>query len=103
MNPKNRQRGIPRKINMGKTGRSQDRQPPTFGGRGGRIDTSLKDINWTPSKLALASAVLGIPFLLVVVLMFRSGNGVFGGFLIGIAMFVGLMYLTLRYIDKNEF
>jgi hypothetical protein len=102
MNPKDRQRGIPRKINMGRTGRPQDRRPPILGGQGS-IDTSWKDINWTPRKLALASAVLGIPFLLVVVLMFRSGNSFFGVILIGIAMFVGLMYLTLRYIDKNEF
>lgn len=87
---------------MGKTGQAQN-QAPIFGGAGGQINTKLKDIKWTPKKLAMAFAILGIPFLIVVLLIFKSGNIMIGMVFIGLAAFIGLMYLALRFIDNNEF
>ena len=87
---------------MGKTGQPQNRAP-MLGGGGGQIDTKLRDIKWTPKKLAIAFAVLGIPFLIVILLIFKSGATMFGLVFVGLAVFMGLMYLALRFIDNNEF
>ena len=99
---KHKRSNIPRKLKMGKVNKPQDRAP-LLGGGGGKIDTQWQDIKWTPKKLAIAFAVLGIPFLVVMVLIFKSGSSFIGLVFVGMAIFMGLMYLALRFIDNNEF
>jgi hypothetical protein len=92
---------LPKRLVRGKTGQ-QEAKAPIIGG-GGRIDTSLKDINWTPAKLGIVSTVLLAPFTFAIVVAFHSGNALVGLILVGLGVFVGLLYLALRYIDNNEF
>lgn len=87
---------------MGKTHQTPYKAPIARGGKG-IIDTKWQDINWTPAKLGIAFAGLGIPFLIVMIWIFQSGNALVGIIFVGLAMFVGLMYLALRFIDKTEF
>ena len=90
---------LPKKLNLGKVGRSQEAKVPTGLG-GGKIETNWKDINWTPAKLVIVVAVLGIPFLIAIIISFMVGNNLIAGTLIGIAVFVGLMFLALRFIEQ---
>ncbi|MDJ0567679.1 MAG: hypothetical protein QNJ53_01415 [Pleurocapsa sp. MO_192.B19] len=90
---------IPKKLIQGKTARSQEAKI-IAGGGGGRIDTNLKDINWTPTKLAIVIAVLGIPYLIAIIVSFMVGNNLIAGTLICLAIFVGLMFFALRFIER---
>lgn len=93
---------LPNRLVKGKSGQSPAKVPD-ISGNGGRIEVNLKDINWTPSKLGIVSTVLLAPFTLAIVLSFQAGKGLIGVILLGIGLFVGLMYLALRYIENNEF
>ena len=93
---------LPKRLVKGKTARSQKAEVPKIGGKG-TIETTWKDIHWTPVKLSIVLAVLVIPFLAAIAIAFRAGNSFIGIMLIGLAVFVGLMYLALRYIEENEF
>ena len=53
--------------------------------------------------MVIAATLLNVPFLLATVMTFKSGNALVGLILVGIAIFVGLFYLALRYIEENEF
>ena len=92
---------LPNRLVRGKANQ-QETKVPTIGGRG-RIDTSLKDINWTPAKLSIVSTVLLAPFTFAIVVSFQSGNALIGVLLIGVGVLVGSLYLILRYIDNNDF
>lgn len=92
---------LPKRLVRGKTGQ-QEAKVPIIGGQG-RIDTSLQDINWTRTKLGIVSTVLLAPFTFAIVVSFQSGNALIGLILIGLGVFVGLIYLALRYIDNNDF
>ena len=94
---------VPKKLVQGKTGKSIGAEPPRLAGRGGNINTSLRDIHWTPAKLSIVSTALLAPFTFVIIVAFNAGNTLVGTILIGLAVFVGLMYLALRYIENNEF
>ncbi len=91
---------LPKKLVAGKSER-QETKVPTVGGRG-RIDVKLKDIHWTPTKLSIASTVLLAPLTLAIVLSFQAGNSLVAIILIGLGLFVGLMYLALRFIENND-
>lgn len=91
---------IPKKLIQGKTARSQEAKIIGGGRGGGRIDTNLKDINWTPTKLAIVIAVLGIPYLIAIIVSFMVGNNLIAGTLICLAIFVGLMFFALRFIER---
>ena len=92
---------LPKRLVTGKSGR-QETKVPTIGGRG-RIDMNLKDIHWTPAKLSIVSTVLLAPLTLAIVLSFQVGNSLVGIILIGLGLFVGLIYLALRFIENNDF
>lgn len=95
---------LPNRIKMGQTNRRPAPSPPTVGGGQGRIETiNLPEINWTPAKLRIVTAFLTIPFILVLIWTFKSGSVLIGLILCGMAIFVGLMYLALRYIENNDF
>ncbi len=93
---------LPKKLVQGKVAKSQKVEVPIIGGAG-KIETNWKDIHWTPVKLSIVLAVLVIPFLAAIAIAFRTGNSLVGVLLIGLIVFVGLMYLALRYIEENEF
>lgn len=97
-----KEHNLPEKIVRGKSGQSEARAPKTSQA-GGRIDTSLKDINWTPAKLRIVMTVLIAPVVTVTIVSFNAGNIFISLVLIGLIIFVGLLYLALRYIDRNEF
>jgi hypothetical protein len=93
---------LPDRLVEGGTKTSQGAIAPALGRKGGRIGRNL-NIRWTPRKKVIAAAVLGVPFLLATAMAFKSGYSLVGVILVGIAGFVGLMYLALRYIEANEF
>ena len=93
---------LPDRLVKGKSGQAGF-EAPTFGGQGGRIQTNLKNIHWTPAKLGIVSTALLAPFTFVIVVSFQAGNSLVGIILIFVAILVGLMYLALRYIENNEF
>jgi hypothetical protein len=93
---------LPDRLVRGRTRTSQEAKVPLLIGKGGTIGTNL-NIRWTPRKRVIAATVLGVPFLLATVMAFKSGYILMGAILVGIAGFVGLMYLALRYIEANEF
>ncbi len=93
---------LPKRLVTGATKKSQEAVVPKLSGGGGQIGTNL-NIRWTPRRLVIAATLLGVPFLLTTVIAFKSGKILIGVILVGIAVFVGLMYLALRYIEANEF
>ena len=90
---------LPKKLNLGRIAKSQPAKVPKGLGRG-KIETNWKDINWTPTKLVIVIAVLGIPYLVAIIISFMVGNNLIGGTLVGLAIFVGLMFLALRFIEQ---
>lgn len=94
---------LPQRLVRGKTIRSQEARVPTARGGKGQIDTSWKDIHWTPAKLSIVSILLLAPISFAIVLSFKAGNLLVSIILIGALIFMGLMYLALRYIEQNEF
>ncbi|MEL6579949.1 MAG: hypothetical protein AAFQ14_09355 [Cyanobacteria bacterium J06621_12] len=98
----NKNHNLPNRLVQGGQKRSVDAKPPATVGAKGKIDTSI-NIRWTPRKKVIAATVLGVPFLLSTVSAFKSGNALVGIILVGLAVFFGLMYLALRYIENNEF
>lgn len=95
-----KKRQLPQKLNLGRIARSQEANAPGKLVRGGRIETNWKDINWTPTKLVMVIAVLGIPYLIAIIISFMVGNNLIGGTLVGLAILVGLMFLALRFIEQ---
>lgn len=98
----NKKYNLPKRLVTGGTKRSQEAVVPTFVAGDGQIGSNI-NIRWTPSRLVIAATLLGVPFLLTTVMAFKSGKILIGAILVGIAVFVGLMYLALRYIEANEF
>ena len=98
----NKNHKLPDKLVQGGEKRSHEARVPTAASARGNIGSNM-NIRWTPRKKTIAAAVLGIPFLLSTFIAFKSGYILAGILLIGLGLFVGLMYLALRYIDNNEF
>jgi hypothetical protein len=92
---------LPTQIIQGKAARAEAKI--STGGKYGNIQTNWKDINWTPKKLSLAIAFLSIPYLTAMIATFRSGHILIFILLIGMGVFVGLLYLALRMIEKEDF
>ena len=80
-----------------------DRNIPTDGKQPGGIVTNIKEINWTPQKLALTVALLTIPYIGVVFACFLAGFSFIGYFLIGIAILFVVLVILLRFIDAQDF
>ena len=97
-----RKRNLPDRLVRGGVKRSQEAKVPIARGGAGRVGTNL-DIRWTRNKAVIAATMLGVPFLLATVMAFKAGNILIGCVLVGLAVFVGLIYLALRYIENNEF
>lgn len=93
---------LPKQLIQGRAAKAEAKVPSAAGG-GGNIGTNWKDINWTPKKLSLAIAFLSIPYLIVIIATFRSGHILIPILLIGLGLFVGLLYLALRMIEKGDF
>jgi len=93
---------LPNRLVRGGQKRSVEAKAPAPGGRGGRIGTT-NNIRWTPRKKIIAATVLGVPVLLATFASFKAGNALVGLILVGMTVFVGLIYLALRYIENNEF
>jgi hypothetical protein len=92
---------LPDRLIRGGSKRSHEAKVPDMGGSGA-IGSNM-NIRWTPRKRVIAATVLGVPFLLVTTIAFKSGHFFIGVILVGVAFFVGLMYLALRYIEANDF
>ncbi|MFM2310923.1 MAG: hypothetical protein RLZZ04_199 [Cyanobacteriota bacterium] len=93
---------LPDRLITGGSKKSHEAKVPELIPGSGAIGTNFH-IRWTPRKRVIAATVLGVPFLLVTTMVFKSGHIFIGVILVGIAVFVGLMYLALRYIEANEF
>ena len=93
---------LPDRLVRGGQKKSQEARVPVATGGKGSIGTNI-NIRWTRRKATIAATILGIPFLLATVLSFKAGNALIGIILIALAVFVGLMYWALRYIEENEF
>lgn len=98
----NKKYNLPQRLVTGGSKKSHEAHVPTAAGSGGQIETNF-NIRWTPRKRIIAATVLGVPFLLATTIAFKSGYTLMGIILIGVAVFVGLIYLALRYIEANEF
>ena len=94
---------LPDRLVRGKSKQPQQIKVPKSGGTGGSINTSLSDINWTPAKLRIVMTVLLAPIVTAIIVSFNAGNLLISLVLIGLIVFVGVLYLALRYIDQNEF
>ena len=97
-----KEHNLPDRIVKGKSNPSEVQAPKTSGA-GGRINTSLSEINWTPAKVRIVLTVLLAPVVTAIIVSFNAGNILIGFVLIGLIIFVGAIYLALRYIEKNEF
>lgn len=96
-------RHLPKKLIQGKTARSQEAQVPVgSGGGGGKINVNFQEIKWTPKKLILAFAALGIPYSIVLFAIIKAGYTVVAIILVGVAIFVGAIYFTLRFIENGD-
>ena len=93
---------LPNRLVRGGSKKSHEAQIPIIGGKG-KIDTSWKEIRWTPAKVSIASMIILAPISFAIVLSFKAGNILIGLILIGLIVFMGLIYLALRYIEHNEF
>lgn len=93
---------VPKKLIQGKTNKSQPANLAPIG-KGGKILTNLPDIHWNAPKLTVASVAILAPITFTIVLSFKAGNILIALVLIGIIIFMGLIYLALRYIEDNEF
>lgn len=96
------QHNLPKKLRQGRTGK-QGFHAPTLGGHGGRVQTDLKEIHWTPAKLGIVGTVLLAPYTFAIIVSFQAGNSLIGAVLILIGLLVGFLYLALRFIENNEF
>ena len=94
---------VPKKLIQGKTNRSQPAKIASLERRGGKILTNLPDIDWNAPKLTIVSVAILAPITFAIVLSFKAGNIFIALVLIGIIVFMGLIYLALRYIEDNEF
>ena len=94
---------LPKRLVRGKIDKSQEAKAPHISGSGGNIDTRLREINWTPAKIRIVLTVLLAPIVTAIVVSFNAGNLLIALVLIGLIIFVGLLYWTVRYIDRNEF
>jgi hypothetical protein len=98
----NKKHKLPNRLVTGGSKRSYEAKVPSLTGSGGAIGTNI-NIRWTPRKRLIAATILGVPFLLATAIAFKSGHIFIGMILVGVAVFVGLMYLALRYIEANNF
>jgi hypothetical protein len=95
---------LPDRLVKGKSNQPRPAEPPAVSGQGGgKISTNVKDINWTPAKLRIVATILLAPMVTAIIVSFNVGNILIGLVLIGLLMFVGFIYLALRYIEQNEF
>ncbi len=97
-----KENNLPDRLVKGKSNQSEI-QAPKISGAGGSINTSLSEINWTPAKIRIVLTVLLAPVITAIIVSFNSGNILIGFVLIGLIVFVGTIYLALRYIEQNEF
>ncbi|MGF1541903.1 MAG: hypothetical protein ACFCU5_15885 [Pleurocapsa sp.] len=67
---------------------------------GGAINTNIQDINWTPKKLILTITLLGIPYGGIVLACFIAGINIIAYMLIGLAIFVGILFLIVRSLEQ---
>jgi hypothetical protein len=102
MGKKKQKYKLPDRLVTGGSKSSHEAKVPGLTGASGAIGTNI-NIRWTPRKRVIAATVLGVPFLLVTAIAFKSGHIFIGVILVGVAFFVGLMYLALRYIEANDF
>jgi len=98
----NKKNNLPDRLVKGGIKSSQEAKVPVAMGGAGNVGTNL-NIRWTRNRAIMATTLLGVPFLLATVMTFKSGNTVIGCVLVVIAIFFGIMYLALRYIENNEF
>ena len=94
---------IPKKLRLGKTGKSQEAKTPTTSGGPGNIMTNLPDINWTRRKFTLTIAALCTPYLIAIAVAFGVGNYLIGFVFLGLGVLVIGFYLLLRYIERSDF
>ncbi|GAB4242869.1 MAG: hypothetical protein Kow0049_32290 [Stanieria sp.] len=76
--------------------------PLPKGGKGGSIQTNWKTINWTPKKLLIASILIGVPYLAGVIASLLAGLTMITFILIGLGLFVGILYGILRWLEQAE-
>jgi Flp pilus assembly protein TadB len=72
---------------------------PQIGGRGG-IQTNWKDIRWTSKKLIAVTSLLTLPYLATVVATFVAGMTVISLIMSGVAVFVGIIFVLVRWLEK---
>ena len=94
---------LPGRLVKGGAKHSPAAKVPSAAGRDAQIPKHFQEIHWTPIKLSIASIIVLSPISFAIVLSFKAGNSLIGVILIGLLVFMGLIYLALRYIEKNEF
>lgn len=99
----NNKHNVPKEFRLGQGKQSREAKPPVAAGGAGNINTNLKEIKWTPSKLAITVAALSLPYLIAVIGSFLAGNYLVGFIFLGIGAFVIGIYLLLRYIERADF
>lgn len=69
---------------------------------GGRVETNWSDIRWNRKKLLAVVSLLGFPYLATVVATFVAGMTVITLILSGVALFVGMIFMILRWLEQAE-
>ena len=73
------------------------------GSRGrGQVNTNWKNINWTKKKIILVSIALGFPYAVAVIASLVAEIYLITGILIAVAILVAVLFLTVRWIDRND-
>jgi hypothetical protein len=76
---------------------------PVVGGTGANIQTTWQDINWTRKKLFLITCLLGLPYLITIIATYLAGMTIITFVLIGLALFVGILFLIVRWVEHADF
>ena len=93
---------VPKKLSLGKRKGSGEAEVPTASGAGGNIMTNFQEISWTKRKLILTIVALATPYLAVLIASFMAGYILMGIIFGGIGVFVVVMYLLLRFLERAD-
>lgn len=109
-NPKkNNQQAVPNQFsarsnrkNRPVTNGSLSNPLPKAGTGAVRIETNWKSINWTPKKLAIASILVGAPYLGGIIASLWAGLPFIALILIGLGLLIAILSAILQWLDRAE-
>ncbi len=87
-----------------------NRDPLSGSSRGGRIFLNQedfkdhrKDVQWTRPTVTFYAICIGVPYLTAVIAAVLAGMKNIAAILVGLAVFVGLLVVLLRWLEEASF